>query len=82
VAAVLGAAYNRSTLVSTAAQPTVDPAAFYLEDIANHYSRILHENHVDGKTYGFAFDDVVDFASFIQDGAPTAFEVTLSPFGS
>jgi hypothetical protein len=82
VAAILGAAYNRSTLVSTAEQPTKDPAGFYLGDTTNHYSRVLHENHVDGKTYGFAFDDVVDFASFIQDGAPTSFAVNLSPFGS
>ncbi len=80
VAAILGAAYNRSTLVSTAQQPTTDPAGFYLEEIANHYSRVLHENHEDGKTYGFAFDDVVDFASFILDTAPTSFEVNLSPF--
>jgi hypothetical protein len=80
VAAILGAAYNRSTLTTVADQPTTDPAGFYQEAIANHYSRVLHENHEDGKTYGFAFDDVVDFASFILDTAPTTFEVNLSPF--
>jgi hypothetical protein len=82
VAAILGAAYNRSTLTTVGDQPTSDPAGFYQEDIANHYSRVLHENHEDGKTYGFAFDDVVDFASFILDTAPTAFQVNLAPFGT
>lgn len=82
VAAVLGAAFNRSTLRDTAAQPTTDPAGFYRQPVTNHYSRLLHENTVDGKAYGFAFDDVVDFASYVQDLAPTSFTVTLTPFGA
>jgi hypothetical protein len=80
VAAILGAAYNRGTLTTSAKQPTTDPATFYQQDLSNQYSRILHENHVDGKSYGFAFDDVADFASFILDTAPTEFKVNLSPF--
>lgn len=80
VAAILGAAFNRGTLLSHAEQPTTDAADFYLTDIANHYSRILHENMVDGKAYGFAFDDVADFASYVQDHSPTAVTVTLTPF--
>jgi hypothetical protein len=81
VAAVLGAAYNRSTLLTSADQPTTDPATFYTETVTNHYSRVLHENVADGKIYGFAFDDVADFASFIQDTAPTRFTLNLTPFG-
>jgi hypothetical protein len=80
VAAVLGAGYNRSTLLTSADQPTTDPAGFYTDAVTNHYSRVLHENYADGKVYGFAFDDVADFASFIQDGSPTAFRLNLSPF--
>jgi Beta-1,3-glucanase len=80
VAAVLGAAYNRSTLLTTADQPTTDPATFYQETVTNHYSRVLHENVADGRIYGFAFDDVADFASFIQDTAPTKFTLNLTPF--
>jgi hypothetical protein len=34
----------------------------------------------DGKAYGFAFDDVADFASYIQDTAPTGITLTLSAF--
>jgi hypothetical protein len=80
VAAVLGAAFNRSTLLSTPAQPTTDPATFYQPAVTNLYSKVMHQNSVDGKAYGFAFDDVANFASFIQDTAPTGFTVTLGRF--
>ncbi|MFC8867521.1 beta-1,3-glucanase family protein [Streptomyces sp. NPDC057148] len=80
VAAVLGAGFNRSTLVSSADQPTTDPAAFYRTALTNHYSRAVHAATEDGKAYGFAFDDVADFASYIQDTAPTGFRLTLTAF--
>jgi hypothetical protein len=82
VAAVLGAGFNRSTLRDHPTQPTTDPATFYRTPVTNHYSRVLHENATNGKAYGFAFDDVVDFASYLQDLAPRAITVTLTPFGS
>jgi hypothetical protein len=81
VAAVLGAGFNRSTLISDPAQPTTDPAAFYrASPLTNHYSKAVHAATEDGKAYGFAFDDVADFASYIQDTAPTALRLTLTPF--
>jgi hypothetical protein len=80
VAAVLGAAFNRTTLVSTAAQPTTDPASFYATAVTNHYSKAVHAATLNGKAYGFAFDDVADFASYIQDTAPTGVRLTLTPF--
>ncbi|MFF1301443.1 glycoside hydrolase family 64 protein [Streptomyces sp. NPDC058307] len=80
VAAVLGAGFNRSTLVSSAAQPTTDPASFYRTALTNHYARAVHAATADGKAYGFAFDDVADFASYVQDTAPTGIRLTLTPF--
>ncbi|MFD0314574.1 glycoside hydrolase family 64 protein [Streptomyces flavalbus] len=80
VAAILGAALNRSTLLSSPTQPTTDPATFYRTDLTNHYSRALHAATEDGKAYGFAFDDVADFASYVQDTAPTGIRLTLTPF--
>ncbi|WP_419992441.1 beta-1,3-glucanase family protein [Streptomyces boninensis] len=80
VAAILGAGFNRGTLVSHAEQPTTDPAEFYKADITNHYSRVMHEASKDGKAYGFAFDDVAGFASYIEDGAPKELTLTLTPF--
>ncbi|MFE0192256.1 beta-1,3-glucanase family protein [Streptomyces sp. NPDC058989] len=80
VAAVLGAALNRSTLTSHAGQPTTDPAAFYQQRLTNHYAKAMHAATRDGKAYGFAFDDVAGFASYIEDGAPKEITLTLTPF--
>ncbi|MET7763415.1 glycoside hydrolase family 64 protein [Streptomyces sp. NPDC005336] len=80
VAAILGAGFNRTTLHNTAAQPTTDPAAFYTGQVTNHYAKALHAATTDGKAYGFAFDDVADFASYIQDTAPKDVTLTLTPF--
>ncbi|MEU6357290.1 beta-1,3-glucanase family protein [Streptomyces sp. NPDC047072] len=80
VAAVLGAGFNRSTLLSQAAQPTTDAGTFYRTALTNHYAKAMHAATADGKAYGFAFDDVADHASYIQDTAPTGIRLTLTPF--
>lgn len=80
VAAILGAAFNRSTLLTASDQPTNDPATFYQEEITNRYAGVFHENTEDGKAYGFAFDDVAGFASYVQDHSPAQFEITLTRF--
>jgi hypothetical protein len=80
VAAVLAAALNRTTALSHPSQPVTDPAAFYQEEPTHHYARVLHEATEDGRAYGFAFDDVAGFASYIEDGAPQQFTLTLTPF--
>lgn len=79
VAAVLGAALNRTTLLDSAEQPTTDPAGFYQAPKTHVYSKVMHDNSVDGKAYGFPFDDVGGFASYIEDNA-TEMAVTLTPF--
>ncbi|GAA4848161.1 glycoside hydrolase family 64 protein [Saccharopolyspora rosea] len=78
VAAALGAGFNRSVLLRATEQPSDDPKSFYQEDITNHYAKVMHANAEDGKAYGFAFDDVAGFASYIQDGAPKSITVTLT----
>ncbi|KAA9154334.1 glycosyl hydrolase [Amycolatopsis acidicola] len=80
VAAVLGAGFNRSTLLTQTTQPATDPATFYTGSVTNHYSQAMHANTVDGKAYGFPFDDVVSLASYVQDGAPSSCTVELTPF--
>ncbi|MEV0948787.1 beta-1,3-glucanase family protein [Rhodococcus sp. NPDC049939] len=82
VAAMLGAAFNRGTLLDHSNQPITDTALHYNSEIANHYSRALHENTVDGKAYGFAFDDVSDLAAFIQDHNPSSWTITLTDLSS
>ncbi len=78
VAAAVGAGYNRSTLLTSAGQPATDLAGFYSDAVTNHYSRVLHANYADGKAYGFAFDDVAEFASVLQESSPTAITLNLS----
>jgi hypothetical protein len=80
VAAILGAGFNRSTLLSSANQPTTNAASFYQTAPTNYYSKAIHDNMVDGRAYGFPFDDVAGFASYVQDGAPTSCTLTLTPF--
>ncbi|WP_326691374.1 MULTISPECIES: beta-1,3-glucanase family protein [unclassified Streptomyces] len=80
VAAILGAALNRTTLAAIAEQPTTDPSKFYQGDLVHHYVKAMHEATEDGKAYGFAFDDVAGFASYIEDSAPTEMTLTLTPF--
>ncbi|MBQ0849436.1 glycosyl hydrolase [Streptomyces sp. BH-SS-21] len=80
VAAVLGAGFNRSTLLRTGPQPTTRPAAFYRTTLTNHYAGAIHSVVGNGKAYGFAFDDVGDFASYIQDVAPRRLQLTVTPF--
>lgn len=80
VAAILGAGFNRSALHNITDQPASEPKQFYTHNITNHYAKVMHENTVDGKAYGFAFDDVANFASYIEDGAPTEITLTLTPW--
>jgi Beta-1,3-glucanase len=80
VAAALGAAYNRSTLASNPNQPVTDSSQYYQNATTNHYSQVIHQNTVDGKAYGFPFDDVCSYASYIQDTSPNGMSITLTPF--
>jgi hypothetical protein len=80
VAAVLGAGFNRSTLLTDANQPDTDAGTFYGGSVTNHYAQAMHANSADGRAYGFPFDDVSNFAAAVQDGAPTSMTVTLTPF--
>jgi hypothetical protein len=80
VAAVLGAGFNRSTLLTDTSQPDTDAGTFYQGSPTNVYAQAMHANSADGKAYGFPFDDVAGFASYVQDGAPTSITVTLTPF--
>lgn len=82
VAAILGAGFNRSVLASHTSQPDTDPGTFYQTSVTNHFARVMHKYSADGKAYGFAFDDVAGFASYIQDTAPTSLTITLGPFAA
>ncbi len=80
VAAALGAGFNRGVLTDTGAQPVADAGTYYRRGVTNHYSRVMHENTVDGDAYGFAFDDVCEHAPYVEDPSPTSITVTITPF--
>ena len=80
IARTLCAALHRSTLGVIDTQPGGTPSQFYQGSITNHYSRLVHQNMVDGKAYGFAFDDVMAQESLVHDGDPRAAGITLTPF--
>lgn len=79
ISRTLCAGYNRSTLLVNANQPDPDNANFYKDGVTNHFSRLIHAQMVDGKAYGFAFDDVGAHESLVHDGNPSQAYMTLSP---
>jgi hypothetical protein len=80
ISRTLCAGYNRSTLLTNPNQPDTSPAGFYLDTVTNQYSRKIHAQMVDGKAYGFAFDDVGNYESLVNDGNPQTAFLTLDPF--
>jgi hypothetical protein len=79
IARSLCAAMNRTTLGKTHTAPTYEPAGFYQGSLTNVYSKVIHDNMVDGKAYGFAFDDVGAQESLVHDGDPRGAGIVLSP---
>jgi hypothetical protein len=88
VAARLGAALNRSTLLFNPYQPDhEDVTKYYATQTGssvptNHYSRVVHETNIDHRGYAFPYDDVVpnagaDQAGIVFDGRPADFVVTV-----
>ena len=81
IARTLCAALHRSTLGRIDTQPGGGASDFYQGSITNHYSRLVHQNMVDGKAYGFAFDDVQAQESLVYSGDPRRAGIVLTPFG-
>ncbi|HET9059551.1 MAG TPA: beta-1,3-glucanase family protein, partial [Acidimicrobiales bacterium] len=85
VGAVVCAALNRGTLSTSSfagsdTQPTSNASSFYTIATSNLYAKVMHQNSVDGKAYGFAFDDVAGFSTNINDGSTQSASITVSPF--
>jgi len=79
----ISAAFNRSTLLIDSNQPDGEnPANYYQNAITNHYSRIAHAASLDGRGYGFPYDDVApnggaDQSGAVADGSPTLLTVAV-----
>jgi hypothetical protein len=80
ISRTLCAGYNRSTLLTNSSQPDTSSAGFYQDAVTNHYARQIHAQMADGKAYAFAFDDVGNHESLVNDGSPQTAYITLDPF--
>ncbi|MEV8375431.1 glycoside hydrolase family 64 protein [Kribbella sp. NPDC056861] len=80
ISRTLCAGFNRSTLLTNPNQPDPNNANFYKDSVTNHYSKLIHAQMVDGKAYGFAFDDVGAHEALVHDGNPQQAFITLDPF--
>ncbi|WP_277037250.1 glycoside hydrolase family 64 protein [Actinacidiphila oryziradicis] len=80
ISRTLCAAYNRSTLLVNSNQPDTSSTAFYQDVVTNHYARKIHAQMADGKAYAFAFDDVGNYESLVNDSNPQRAYITLDPF--
>jgi hypothetical protein len=54
-----------------------DPAQYYLESPCNEYARFWHRHSVDGRVYGFPYDDVNDQAAFLECREPEEIIIEL-----
>ncbi|WP_369188313.1 glycoside hydrolase family 64 protein [Streptomyces sp. R08] len=79
ISRTLCAGFNRSTLLVNPNQPDTSTASFYQDVVTNHYARKIHAQMADGKAYAFAFDDVGNQESLVNDGNPQQAYLTLDP---
>lgn len=77
ISRTLCAALHRGTLGTSSQEPVSDAGEFYRQETTNHYARIIHAQMVDGKAYGFAFDDVTGQESLVHSGSPVKASITL-----
>ncbi len=66
--AQLCAALNRHIAQSPASWATA--SAYYPAGPANYYAKFWHDHNIDGKAYGFCYDDVADHSTLIESHAP------------
>jgi hypothetical protein len=82
----IGAAFNRSTLLTESEFP--EPSSeYYKEQITNHYARIVHMANTDGKGYAFPYDDVQktdgpDQSGEVHASDPVVLTVTVGGGGA
>jgi hypothetical protein len=79
ISRTLCAGYNRATLLTDSNQPDTNAADFYQDTVSNQYARKIHAQMVDGKAYAFAFDDVANFESLVNNSNPQRAYLTLDP---
>jgi beta-glucanase (GH16 family) len=54
-----------------------NPATFYTAAPAHYYAKFMHDVAINGLAYGFPYDDVGGYSSFITHGNPQWLEVAI-----
>jgi hypothetical protein len=54
-----------------------DPTTFYTAAPADYYAKFWRERAIDGKAYGFPYDDVGGYSSYISHANPQYLEVAI-----
>jgi hypothetical protein len=47
-----------------------NPASFYKQAPADYYAKFWHDNGIDGKAYGFPYDDVGGYSTYVSHSNP------------
>jgi hypothetical protein len=77
VEAKLQGAVMRTNLLVNTNLDACDKKQFYVNPPVNMYSLLWHTSGIDGKAYGFGFDDTCDQSSFELIFNPTKLTITL-----
>ena len=75
IEAQLCAAFNRG--VATQPNNFNNPDAYYKNSVANFYAGFFHRHGIDGKAYGFCYDDVFDHSTLLHFSNPTGLIIDL-----
>ncbi|CAL5867992.1 uncharacterized protein PFLUO_LOCUS2215 [Penicillium psychrofluorescens] len=82
----LCAAFDRSTFLLRGGnvQPSLDSSHYYTTSPTDYYSKIVHEQEVDGRGYAFAYDDVnppdddgSNASGLLNDPDPSLLSITI-----
>jgi Carbohydrate binding module (family 6). len=69
------AALNRGVYTDPA--HWADPNYFYQITPSNYYSKFWHDHSIDGLSYGFCYDDVNNFAAYLEHNNPVRLVITV-----
>ncbi|WP_420593836.1 beta-1,3-glucanase family protein [Deinococcus sp.] len=70
VGAQLAAAINRHLVIDVDPSQWSNDSTYYRNGPANFYAKFWHDRSIDGKAYGFAYDDVFSKATLLQNNNP------------
>ena len=70
VQAQLAAAINRHVVIDVDPSQWSNDSTYYRNGPANFYSKFWHDRSIDGKAYGFAYDDVFEKSTLLQNPTP------------